>query len=133
MTRREFSLSLAGSVVLPGIVSSTVTLHAIAGACLPATLTVTTHSPETMRRSLWELRSYQGAAPTLAGHFDTVFSRAGIRPLLRRVTGPDFLYLIPFENLAARDRAWTLLNTDPEWVRARPRFHSYHFGLYRAS
>ena len=40
-------------------------------------------------------------------------------------------YFIPFENLTTRDRAWTALNADPAWIRARTRFRSYHFGLYR--
>ena len=120
----------------PGFVSGdpsqVVILKAIAGVRLPATLAITTTSPDEMREGLWELRTYRGAAPVLASHFASVFPRAGIRPLsTEKRTAANLTYLIPFENLTARDRAWTALNADPEWTRARARFQSYHFGLYR--
>ena len=82
---------------------------------------------------MWELRTYTGAAPALGSRLAEVFPRAGIRPVLRRTDGPGLTYLIPFEDLAARDRAWTVLNADPLWTSARPSFQSYHFGLYRAA
>ena len=132
MTRREFSGVLGGFFALPGFSdpSSVVILQAIAGARLPATLTITTNSPEKMERGLWELRSYRGAAPFLANHLTEVFSRAGICPLLLAPEGTDLTYLIPFDDLTARDRAWTAVNADPQWTSARSQFHSYHFGLY---
>jgi len=46
--------------------------------------------------------------------------------------GPNLTYLIPFENLTARDQAWTAVNADPQWIGARAQFQSYHFGLYRS-
>jgi len=130
MTRREFSAVLAGSVAFPGCVSGVVILSAIAGARLPATLMITTDSPETLGPGLWELRTYYTTIPALASRFDRVFRRAGIHPLLRKTDGPDLTYLIPFENLTARGRAWTALTSDPEWTRLRHQFRSYHFGLY---
>jgi NIPSNAP len=136
MTRREFS-ALAGVLALPGFVpndsSRVVILKAIAGARLPATLAIATTSPDKMREGLWELRTYRGVAPMLASHFSSAFPRAGIRPLSQATDGPNLAYLIPFENLAARDRAWTALNADPEWAPVRARFQSYHFGLYEVA
>jgi hypothetical protein len=137
MTRREFS-ALAGVLAFPGFVpgdpSGVVILQAIAGVRLPATLAIANTSPEKMREGLWELRTYRSShAAALAGKFAGIFPRAGIRPLLQAANGPDLTYLIPFENLTARDRAWTALNADPEWARARTRFQSYHFGLYRVA
>jgi len=136
MTRRGFSGALAAAVVFPAFesrdLSRVVTLEAIAGVRLPETLAIATNSPETLRRGVWELRTYRGVAPALAGDLAEVFSGAGIRPLLRENTGETLTYLIPFESLTARDRAWTALNTDPRWTSACTRFQSYHFGLYRS-
>jgi hypothetical protein len=136
MTRRGFSAVLAAGVVVPAFefrdASRVVTLEAIVGVRLPETLAIATDSPETLRRGVWELRTYRGAAPALAGDLAEVFSRSGIRPLLQENTGEKLTYLIPFETLTARDRAWTALNADPRWTNARTRFQSYHFGLYRS-
>lgn len=141
MTRRNFSGLLAGFVAFPGFESdgsSGVTiLKAIAGARLPQTLSITTDFPEELRRGLWELRIYRGAARAFATHAATVFKGAGIRPVLTEINGGEtsggnLTYLIPFENLTARDRAWTAVSADPAWIRARTQFQSYGFGLYRA-
>ncbi len=136
MTRREFSAAFACVPALPvltsGDASAVVTLTAIASAHLPATLSVTTDSPEELRRGLWELRTYRGAAPALASHLARVFSRAGIRAALQNTGSENLTYFIPFENLTARDQAWTAVNADPQWIGARDQFRSYHFGLYRS-
>ncbi len=86
-----------------------------------------------MRAGLFELRIYRTAVPGLASKFAAVFPRSGIRPLLEETDGSDLTYLIPFEDLTARDRAWTMLNADPRWIRTRPPFQSYHFGLYKVA
>jgi len=134
MTRREFSISFAGLVASPAFASSdasqVVILTAIAGARLPDTLAITTNSPEELRRGLWELRTYRGAAPALASHLARVFPR--LPDPLQNNDGENLTYFIPFENLTARDRAWTAVNADPEWIGARAQFQSYHFGLYRS-
>ena len=134
MTRRDFSVTLAAAA-WPGRVSGEgsplVILSAIAGARLPATLRITTRVPENLRRSFWELRTYTGPDRVLESHLAQIFPRTGIRPLLQERTRASLTYLIPFDCLAARDRAWTELNTDPAWISARPRFESYHFSLYR--
>jgi len=136
MTRREFSAAFAGVTAIPsfarGDASRVVILEAIAGARLPVTLAIATDSPEKLRRGLWELRTYRGAAPAFARHLARIFPRAGIHPLLQDKDGENLSYFIPFENLAARDHAWTALNTDPQWMAARDQFQSYHFGLYRS-
>ena len=137
MTRREFQVCLVGLVASPVVVSGepsrVVILEAIAGARLPETLAITIHSPKELRRGVWELRTYRGAEAELAGDFTKIFRRAGIRPLLSQTAGPDLSYFIPFENLTARDQAWNAVNADPQWMEARARFRSYHFGLYRVS
>ena len=133
MTRREFSLSFAGLVALPG---SVVTLRAIAGARLPATLTIGIPLPHDRLEALWELRTYRSSesrAAVLAEEFADIFSRAGIHPLSATRDGANLNYLIPFENLTARDRAWTSVNADPKWADSRPGFQSYQFGLYRVA
>jgi hypothetical protein len=135
MTRREFPSALAAVVASPGFLSAAapevVTLQAIAGVRLPETLLISTNSPDRLRSGVWELRIYRGAASGLASHFAGVFPRVGIRPFRWESAGESLAYLIPFENLTARDCAWTRLNADPAWMRAHPRFESYHFGLYR--
>jgi hypothetical protein len=137
MTRREFSAVFAGVTAIPafsrGDASQVVILEAIAGVRLPAALAITTNSPEELPRNLWELRIYRDAAPALASHLASVFPRAGIRPLLQKTEGASLSYLIPFESLTARDRAWTALNGDSEWISARTQFQSYQFGLYRSA
>ena len=136
MTRREFSAAFAGVTALPafasGAASQVVNLIAIAGARLPETLAIRTNSPEELRRGVWELRTYRGSAPALAGHLTNTFRRAGIKAVLQKTGGEDLTYLIPFENLTVRDQAWTAVNADPEWIGARTQFQSYHFGLYRS-
>src|SRR5260370_14048304 len=53
-----------------------------------------------------------------------IFHRVGIHPILYSSTLigqniPNLTYLIPFENLAAREKAWTAFAADPEWVKVR--------------
>jgi len=133
MTRREFSISLAGLAALPSL---GVTLHAIVGARLPATLTIGIPLPDDKLEALWELRRYrtrESHSGALAEEFTGILGRAAIHPLSTTIDGPCFTYLIPFENLTDRDRAWTSVNADPRWAGARARFQSYQFGLYRVA
>jgi hypothetical protein len=53
-----------------------------------------------------------------------IFHRTGVHPLFYSsgVFGtdrPNLTYLIPFDNLAARERAWAAFGADEEWVRVR--------------
>jgi hypothetical protein len=81
---------------------------------------------------LFELRVYH--SPTwrqlkalherFAGPEIQIFHRSGIHPLFYTSTvfGPDMpnlTYLIPFDDLAAREKAWNAFTADPEWPKVR--------------
>ena len=133
MTRRGFSVSLAGLAgFASGGRSRIVTLNAIAGVRLPATLVIATTSPEEIGRGLWELRTYRTSSEAgsrlLAARLRALLPNAGIHPTLKSAGRASLTYLIPFEDLTARDRAWTTLTSNPAWTGAQ--FRSYHFSLY---
>jgi hypothetical protein len=73
------------------------------------------------RADIFELRTYRAPrwsdSPPAAA--DAAFRRAGINPILNgSAVGehlPRFTYLVPFENLAARQEAWERLDADSEW------------------
>jgi len=86
--------------------------------------------PKTART--FELRIYH--SPTrrqlqilhdrFAGPEIGIFHRCGIFPILYADTligpsVPSMAYLMPFENLAAREKAWDAFGADPEWLKAR--------------
>jgi len=53
-----------------------------------------------------------------------IFHRVGIHPILYSSTLagqniPNLTYLIPFADLAAREKAWAAFNADPEWQKVR--------------
>lgn len=53
-----------------------------------------------------------------------IFHRCGIRPVLYSSTligpsKPNLVYLTPFDDLAAREKAWAAFGADPEWVKVR--------------
>src|SRR6266700_3076194 len=59
-----------------------------------------------------------------AGPETKIFARSGIHPVLYTSTlfgpnMPNLTYLIPFDSLAAREKAWDTFVADPEWVKAR--------------
>lgn len=59
-----------------------------------------------------------------AGPEIKIFHRSGIHPILYSSTliGPDtpnLTYLIPFDSLADREKAWAAFSADPEWVKVR--------------
>ncbi len=81
---------------------------------------------------LFELRVYH--SPTwrqlsalherFAGPEIQIFHRVGIHPVLytSTVVGPNMpnlTYLIPFDSLDAREKAWAKFQTDPEWIKVR--------------
>jgi hypothetical protein len=86
--------------------------------------------PKTPR--IFELRVYH--SPTwrqlsalherFAGPEMQIFHRVGVHPILYTSTligpnRPNLTYLIPFDNLAAREKAWDAFASDPEWVKVR--------------
>ncbi len=59
-----------------------------------------------------------------AGPEIRIFHRCGVHPILYTSTMaganmPNLTYVIPFENLAAREKAWNAFAADPEWVKVR--------------
>jgi hypothetical protein len=81
---------------------------------------------------IFELRTYH--SPTarqlkalherFAGAEIKIFHRVGVRPLLYTSTvfgadRPNLTYLIPFDTLAAREKAWNAFAADEEWIRVR--------------
>lgn len=53
-----------------------------------------------------------------------IFHRSGIHPVLysSTVVGPampNLTYVIPFDNLDAREKAWAKFSADPEWIKVR--------------
>ena len=87
-------------------------------------------APKTAR--IFELRVYH--SPTwrqlsalharFAGPEIKIFHRSGVHPLFYSQTAigpnmPNLTYLIPFDDLAAREKAWNAFGADPEWVKVR--------------
>jgi hypothetical protein len=81
---------------------------------------------------IFELRTYH--SPTwrqltalhqrFAGPEIKIFHRVGVHPLLYTSTAigpnmPNLTYLIPFDSLAAREKAWDAFGADPEWIKVR--------------
>ena len=81
---------------------------------------------------VFELRTYH--SPTarqlkalherFAGAEIKIFHRVGVHPLLYTSTifgadRPNLTYLIPFDTLAAREKAWNAFAADEEWIRVR--------------
>jgi hypothetical protein len=103
---------------------------------------------------IFELRTYH--SPTwrqlaalherFAGAEIKIFHRVGVNPILysSTVVGanmPNLTYVIPFENLAAREKAWDAFGADPEWIKVRKESIDKHgqissvmqISLYRAA
>ncbi len=81
---------------------------------------------------IFELRVYHSPSwsqlralhERFAGPETKIFARVGVHPLFYSSTiaganMPNLTYLIPFENLAAREKAWDAFSADPEWVKVR--------------
>ncbi|MBL8178380.1 MAG: NIPSNAP family protein [Bryobacterales bacterium] len=105
-------------------------------ACL---LEATPYSPEIVTPQkppasprIFELRSYH--SPTarqakalherFAGPEIKIFHRVGVHPLFYSSTvfgadRPNLTYLIPFDSLAAREKAWNAFAADEEWIKVR--------------
>ena len=86
--------------------------------------------PQTPR--VFELRVYH--SPTyrqlnalherFSGAEIKIFHRSGVHPLFYTSTVigpnmPNLTYLIPFADLAAREKAWNAFGADPEWLKVR--------------
>ncbi len=107
--------------------------------CSMALLEATDYSPEIVPLSpppktprIFELRTYH--SPTwrqlkalherFAGPEIKIFHRSGVHPVLYTTTVvglnmPNLTYLIPFDSLAAREKAWAAFGADEEWKKVR--------------
>jgi len=83
-------------------------------------------------RRYFELRVYHASSSAIlialhkrfAGPETKIFARSGIHPVLYGTTMfggemPNLTYLIPFDSLGAREKAWDTFNADPEWLKVR--------------
>ena len=81
---------------------------------------------------LFELRIYESPTQKQLGYLHErfaggeidLFHKSGIHPLLYADTliGPDqpnMIYLIPYESLAQREKAWAAFRENPEWAKLR--------------
>ena len=81
---------------------------------------------------IFELRVYHSPSwsqlralhERFAGPETKIFARVGVHPIFysSTVAGanmPNLTYLIPFDNLAAREIAWDAFSADPDWVKVR--------------
>lgn len=101
-----------------------------------ALLEATPYSSDTIESAksprIFELRVYH--SPTwrqlaalherFAGPEIRIFHRVGVHPVLYTSTvfgphKPNLTYLIPFDSLAAREKAWNAFAADEEWIKVR--------------
>ena len=69
-------------------------------------------------------RQLQALDERFSGPEIKIFHRSGIHPILYGHTMiganmPNLTYLIPFDSLDAREKAWDRFAADPDWVKAR--------------
>jgi hypothetical protein len=89
-------------------------------------------SDKAAARRYFELRVYHASSSAIlralhqrfAGPETRIFARSGIHPVLYGTTMfggdmPNLTYLIPFDSLAAREKAWDTFNADTEWLKVR--------------
>lgn len=111
--------------------------------------------PEPRKTSrIFELRVYhsptwrqlQALHERFSGPEIKIFHRVGVKPILYSSTMigpnmPNLTYVTPFENLAAREKAWDAFGADPEWAKVRQESIDRHgqissviqISLYRAT
>ena len=89
--------------------------------------------PPVDKPRIFELRTYE--SPTEAAHLRKMemftkmgelelFRRAGLTPMFfaRTVVGPrqpNFMYMLTFPDMAAREKAWATFRADPEWQKLK--------------
>jgi NIPSNAP len=128
-SRRQFARVLAGLAAARAFAEPRgVALDAFVAAHLPRRLVVHNIDP---RAAVFELRVY-GSHPRA---MPAILERHGIRPALREHSAIGTAYLIPFESLEARQRAWDAFNADPDWhlLRAVSQVNVKEISLYRVA
>ncbi len=58
-----------------------------------------------------------------------ILHRSGIHPILYSPT----TFFIPFDSLAAREKAWTAFSADPEWIKLRQSSRIANISLWKAA
>jgi len=124
-------------------------------------LKATSYSPEIEAPSkppekprIFELRTYHSPSnlqlealhERFAGPEIKIFHRVGVHPILYSETvfgphKPNLTYVTPFDDLAAREKAWAAFGADPEWIKVRKESIDKHgqissiiqISLYRAA
>lgn len=113
-----------------------------------------TESPADAPPRVFELRVYHSQTwrqlkalhERFSGPETRIFHRCGIHPVFYATTVyganmPNLTYLMPFENLAAREKAWAAFSADAEWQKVRRESLEKHgqianvieISLYRAT
>jgi len=76
-----------------------------------------------VKSGLFEVRTWHAPAwrGGLAPEVSSVLSRIGVDPIVAGATVagehlPRFTYVVPFDDLAARQQAWVRLDTDAQWM-----------------
>jgi hypothetical protein len=95
-------------------------LEAIAAERMPHRMVVS----GVERAAYFELRDYGISEPRML----EAWNRCGIRPVLEENGG----FLIPFETLAARERAWRELSVDAEWMKLGTRLVLKRIAVFRS-
>lgn len=90
-----------------------VLLEAVYGAHLPATLRIA----GLPARPWFEWRAYQCSNPARLAQLHRLLMESGLFADARTLELGK--YLIPFDSLEDRNRAWTLLDSNPEWSALR--------------
>jgi hypothetical protein len=78
---------------------------------------------KSLQTGVLEIRSYDAPAwhDGVPMRVITVLRRAGVHPIVNAATAAGehmsrFTYVVPFASLAAREKAWTTLEEDAEWI-----------------
>ena len=125
VSRRQFAGALAGLAAARAFAAPRgVALDAFVAAQLPRRLIVHNIAPGA---GVFELRVY-GSHPRA---MPAILERHGIHPVLQEPGA----YLIPFESLEARQRAWDQVNADPDWhaLQAHGQISVKEISLYRVA
>jgi len=110
-------LAIRGFVSLPAPVSDDSTILRAA----PNSIDIRTAAAD--RARIFELRVYH------AGPGIEILHRSGIHPILFSPT----TYLIPFDSLAAREKAWTVFSGGPDWIELRQSSRVRNISLWKAA
>lgn len=111
MDRRSF-LGVLGALRSYKLGAPALLLEALVAPRMPQVLAIYGFTSR-VAPGIFELREYR-SGPGIG-----MLHRSGIHPVLYSSTPMGQTYLIPFESLQDRERAWSRFAADPEWVKAR--------------